>query len=404
MRASSAQTPAHRPRIAAIISIYHKYAHAQHICDRFLDGYGWNGHHHHPAMDLVSLYVDQRDETDLSQERTERFPQLTIYSSIADALTQGGPDLAVDGVLLIAEHGDYPRNERGQKLYPRYEFFQQITSVFRTTGKTAPVFCDKHLSYDWNRARQMCDTSQELGFAFMAGSSLPVTSRVPAIDIPLGASVEEAMCMASAGDDGGDIHALEAMQAMVERRSGGESGVKWLQDYRGDAFWEAHAAGAWSADLFAACLCRSHQLAPARPGFNHHYPTIDEMKSLAAKPWAYQYEHLDGLRCTMMILNGLVGDFCFAARIADQMELLSTQVYLPMPPAHTTLANFFSPQVNNIEQMFASGRASYPVERTLLTTGLAIAGVDSREREERVDTRHLNIAYQPNPESTFWRT
>ncbi|MBT6626238.1 MAG: hypothetical protein HOB49_04480, partial [Gemmatimonadetes bacterium] len=77
MRASSAQTPAHRPRIAAIISIYHKYAHAQHICDRFLDGYGWNGHHHHPAMDLVSLYVDQRDETDLSQERTERFPQLT---------------------------------------------------------------------------------------------------------------------------------------------------------------------------------------------------------------------------------------------------------------------------------------------------------------------------------------
>ena len=398
------QTPGHRPRIAAIISIYHKYAHAQHICDRFLDGYGWDGRHHRPEMDLVSLYVDQVDETDLSHERAERFPQLVIYPTIADALTQGGSDLAVDGVLLIAEHGDYPRNERGQKLYPRYEFFQQITSVFRTTGKTAPVFCDKHLSYDCDRARQMYDTSQELGFAFMAGSSLPVTSRVPSIDIPVGASVEEAMCVASAGDDGGDIHALETIQAMVERRAGGETGVKWIQDYRGEAFWEAHAAGVWSADLFAACLCRSHQLQPARPGFNNHYPTIDEMKSLAEKPWAYQYEHVDGLCCTMMILNGLVGDFCFAARIADQTELSSTQVYLPMPPAHTTLANFFSPQVNNIEQMFESGRATYPVERTLLTTGLAIAGVDSRERGKRVGTPHLNVAYQPNPDSTFWRT
>jgi len=183
-----------RPKITALVSTYHKYAHAQHICDRFLEGYGWNGRHHRPEMDLVSLYVDQVDEErDVSRERAERFPQLDIYPSIADALTLGGSDLAVDGVLLIAEHGDYPVNEKQQTLWPRYEFFQQMASVFRTTGKSAPVFNDKHLSWSWDYAKTMYDTSRELGFPFMAGSSLPVTWRTPSLDMPLGAEVEEAI-------------------------------------------------------------------------------------------------------------------------------------------------------------------------------------------------------------------
>ena len=80
-------------------------------------------------------------------------------------------------------------------------------------------------------------------------------------------------------------------------------------------------------------------------------------------------------------------------------------MYLPMPPARTTLANFFSPLVNNIEKMFLTGKATYPVERTLLTTGLVAAGVDSIFAEgEKQETSHLDISYQPAVESTFWRT
>ena len=394
-----------RPRIAALVSAYHQFAHAQHICDRFLEGYGWNGRHHRPEMDLVSLYVDQVGENDVSRERVARHDQLHAYPTIADALTCGTSDLAVDGVLLVAEHGEYPDNELGQRLWPRYEFFQQMASVFRTTGRTAAVFLDKHLSWNWDWAREMYDTSLELGFPFMAGSSLPVTWRTPSIDMPLGAAVEEAMCVACGWRDGGDIHSLETIQGMVERRRGGETGVRWLQAYSGDGFWQAHADGVWSRRLFEACLSRSHQLTPARPGFNNPYPTIDEMKALVPQPWAYQYEHLDGLVCTMIALNGLVGDFCFAARLEGEDRPLSTQMYLPMPPAHTTLANFFTPQVNNIERMFATGRPSYPVERTLLTTGLTAAGVQAAHQGDvRLDTPHLDIAYQPNPESTFWHT
>src|SRR5262249_54534165 len=137
-------------------------------------------------------------------------------------------------------------------------------------------------------------------------------------------------------------------------------------------------------------------LTPARAGFNHHFPTLDEMKSLVKDPIAYQYEHADGLTSTMILLNGLVQDFNFAAHLEGRGEPLSTQMYLPMPPARTTLANFFSPLVNQIERMFLTGAPSYPVERTLLTTGLVIAGVESlHQGQTRQQTPHLRIAYQP---------
>ena len=395
-----------RPKIAAITTIYHKYAHTQHIVDRFLEGYGWNGRHHRPPMDLVSLYVDQVGEGDLSRERAERFPQMTIFPTVADALTLGGDSLAVDGVLLIAEHGKYERNEKNQHLYPRYELFRQIVSVFRASGRSAPVFNDKHLSWNWDWCQEMYDISKELDFAFMAGSSLPVTWRTPCLDMPLDAPVEEAVCVGYGGVDSYDFHALETLQCMVERRRGGESGVQWLRAYRDDNFWQAYHDGLWSRSLFEAALSRSHTITPARAGFNNVFPTIDELKKVVEKPIAYHYQHSDGLKSTMILLNGMVQDFNFAARLSDRTEPLSTQMYLPMPPARTTLANFFSPLVNNVEQMFLSGKATYPVERTLLTSGLVIAGVDSIHADEgQVDTPHLaDIAYDAPAESTYWRT
>jgi hypothetical protein len=398
-----AQKPS-RPKIAAVTTVYHKFAHTQHIVDRFLEGYGWNSQHHHPPMDLVSLYVNQVGSDDLSRERAARFPTMKLYPTIAEALTLGGSKLAVDGVLLVGEHGKYPYNEKHQHIYPRYEFFQQIVNVFESSGRSVPVFNDKHLSWNWDWARQMYDTSRRLGFAFMAGSSLPVTWRTPSLEMPGGAHVREAVCVGYGGLDSYDFHALETLQCMVERRKGGESGVKWVHAYRGEDFWKAYQEGVWSKDLVESALCRSHTLKPARPGFNDIFPTVDDMKRLIKDPAAYHYEHADGVKCTMMLMSGLVEDFNFAARIEGHAQPFSTQMYLPMPPARTSLANFFSPLVNNVEKMFLTGRATYPVERTLLTTGLTAAGMESLYRKQRYDTPHLHISYQPTKESTYWRT
>ncbi len=393
-----------RPKLAGVVTVYHKFSHAQHIIDRFLDGYGWNGTYHHPEMDLVALYVNQVGADDLSRERAARFPTMKLYPSIAEALTQGGSKLAVEGVVLVGEHGNYPYNEKHQHLYPRFEFFQQIVKVFESSGRSVPVFNDKHLSWNWDWARQMYDTSRHMGFPLMAGSSLPVTWRTPSLEMPSGARVREAVCVFYGGLDSYDFHALETVQCMVERRNGGESGVKWMQAYRGEDFWKAHEEGIWSKDLVEAALCRSHTLKPAREGFNDILPSVADMRRLVKDPAAYHYEHLDGVKCTVLMMSGLVEDFNFAARLEGRAQIFSTQMYLPMPPARTSLANFFSPLVNNFEKMFLTGRPTYPVERTLLTTGLTAAGMESLYRKQRFETPHLNISYQPTKESTYWRT
>jgi hypothetical protein len=394
-----------RPRIAAVITEYRRYSHAQHILDRFLYGYGWGTGHHRPLMDLVSLYVDQQPESDLSRARADAFPRMRIYPTIEAALTQGGDQLAVDGVLLIGEHGQYPKNERGQTLYPRYEFFREIVEVFEASGRSAPVFVDKHLSWNWDWATQMVETSRQMGFGLMAGSSIPVTSRLPAVDLPHGAEIEEAMCVGVGGPDSYDFHMLEALQSMVERRKGGETGVVAIQAIRKEAFWEAMRAGSWEGggwdlELFKACLCRSLRLGQARLNFNHHLPTMDELATLVQNPIAYRYEYADGLKATIMLVNGIVGDMTFATRLKDAAKPFSTLFY-----AHPReICNFFSPLVNHMETLIATGRSPLPIERTLLTTGLTAAGVESLHRgQERIETPHLDVRYQVSEESTFWQ-
>jgi hypothetical protein len=398
-----AQSRPTRPKIAAITTTYFKYSHTQHIVDRFLEGYGWNGTHHHPAMDLVSLYVDQVGDRDLSRDRAKRFPSMKMYPTIAEALTLGGSKLAVDGIVVVGEHGKYARNEKGQTQYPRYEFFQEIFKVLKSSGRAVPIFNDKHLSWKWAWAKEMYDTAREIGAPLMAGSSLPVTWRTPSIEMPLGSKIREALCVCYGGVDSYDYHGLETIQCMVERRRGGETGVKSMQAYRGDKFWAAMKEGVWPRDLMESALSRSHTLTPAREGFNDIMPTAEDMQRLVKNPVAYRYEHNDGLYSTMLLMSGLVKDFNFASRLDNGM--LSTQMYLPMPDGRTTLANFFSPLVNNMEQMFLTGKPTYPVERTLLTTGLTEAGVDSLFRGQiKLETPHLAIKYQPTRESTFWRS
>lgn len=218
--------------------------------------------------------------------------------------------------------------------------------------------------------------------------------------------MHEAVSVGYGGMGSYDFHGLETIHCMVERRKGGETGVEWLQTYRGDRFWTAWQQGVWPESLVKAALCRSSTLAPASATFTDTFPTLEQMRALVPDPVAYHYQHRDGLRCTMLLMNGLVRDFTFAAAIEGQAKPFSTQMYLPMPDGRTTLASFFSPLVWNAEQMFLTGKAQYPVERSLLTSGLLIAGTDSAfQGMKRLETPNLAaVHYQSNPESTYWRS
>ena len=393
-----------RPRVAALVSEYRKYSHGQNIVDRLMGGYGWESRWHRPALDVVSLYVDQFPENDLSREREARHPDLRIYPSVTEALTLGRDRLAVDGVLLIAEHGDYPKNEQGQTLYPRYEFFRETVDVFRASGRSVPVFCDKHLSWNWEWASEMVATSRELSFPLMAGSSVPVSRRVPSIDLPWGARVEEIVGVGVGGIDSYDIHTLEGMQSLVERRQGGETGVVSIHALRGDSVWQAMDDGAWDPALFEACLCRSFSLTPVDESHRHTWPAREDLPDLVGSPpVAYCIEYADGLRATMLLMEGLVCDITAAARIAGRPDPLSLLFYLGS--GHGMQPNFFNPLCHHIEDLILTGRSPYPIERTLLTTGLSGSGVTSLWKGEMpLATPHLDICYRVDETSTFRRT
>ena len=393
-----------RKRLAVVTTEWRYHSHAWHMAERFLAGYPIDGRWHHPPFDVVSAYVDQFPENDLSRQRAKEFG-FTIYPSIAEALRCGGERLAVDAVLTIGEHGNYGKSDLGQTMYPRYEFFRQVTDVFKKDGRTTPLFNDKHLSWKWEWAQEMVATSRSLGFPFLAGSSLPVTWRMPAIDMPNGAEVEELLCVAIGGVDSYDFHALEVIQCMAERRKGGETGVVALQALRGEPVWKAMQAGSWVAGgwdpkLFEACLSRSQTLAQS-PTESHRYPTEAQIREWVKEPIAYRFEYADGTKATMLMMNGLVGDFTFAARLKGRDEPLSTLFYLPPNPNVTYSAALMS----KAEETFLTGKAPYPVERTLLTTGLVAAGMQSLAKDQkRIETPHLAVRYQAPRESTFARS
>jgi hypothetical protein len=398
--AIAAASPQSRPkRIAIIGTIYRLQSHAQHMGDRFMVGYPYAGAWHMPGMKVVSLYVDQKPQGDLSEARAKEFG-LKVYPTIAETLRCGGKELAVDAVLIIGEHGNYPRNEKGQILYPRYEFFEQCVKVFEEDKRSVPVYNDKHLSYSFDKAKAMVDASRRLRFPMLAGSSVPVTWRLPAIDLPLGCEIEDVIMVGEGGSDAMDFHGLEGLQCMVERRKGGETGVKAVQLVQGDAVWKAGDEGRYSKELLTAALSRSDTPMglTVTDGRTQDLVSSGELKKIAKNPAAYFIEYRDGLKATMLMLDGAIRDYNFAAKLKGTPANWSTQFLLTPDPNVTYSACL----MHKAEEMFESGVAPYPVERTLLVSGILESCLTSKVQDHtRLETPHLKVEYKAPRESQF---
>ncbi len=386
-----------RRPLAVVTTVYRPLSHAYHIAGRFIHGFTRDGGLHVPGFYVHSMYVDQTPENDLSREVGREF-DFRVTRSIPEALTDASGRLAVDGILLIGEHGNYPRNDKGQILYPRYEFLEQIVGVFRQTGQAVPVFNDKHLSYSGARARKMADWSAELKFPLMAGSSLPVTWRRPELELPLEVPLEDGLVAAYGPIEVYGFHALEALQVMMERRKGGETGVKAVTCLTGKDVWRAGDAGRWSWDLLDAALARSETLNIGDVRQNVGSMAVQAMPATPAT--AFLVEYRDGARGTVLLLNGHVQDFCFAGRVRGEAKPASCLFYLPPPPG----ARYFDCLVAQVEKFFEAGRPPYPLERTLLTGGVLDAAMESHQRRgPRIETPELDVHYSAPASSGFSR-
>ena len=383
------ETPdAAAPKIAAIVTEYRPKSHADVIVTKFLKGFPTDEGMKAPRTRIASLYIDQFPDSDIGRGLAAEHG-VPVCGSIVQALTLGGKELAVDGVLLIGEHGDYAWNEKEQHLYPRRYFMEQICGVFATSGRAVPIFNDKHLSYNWTDALWMYERARQLGAPMMAGSSLPVGWRSPWLEHPPGAPVEEAVAIGFSGLDIYGFHTLEVLQCMTERRAGGETGVAAVTCLEGEAVWRAAADGLWSREL-AEAACASIPDKPEGPMEDH-----------CENPAVFLVEYRDGCRGAVLMLNGYVHDLAYAARVDGQVE--ATHFRLQGHGGEDGAYAHFSYLALNAEEMFLSGRPQYPVERTLLASGVLEAALDSRHRgHARLETPWLDVAYA-SYESFDWR-
>jgi hypothetical protein len=308
----------------------------------------------------------------------------------------------VDGVVSIGEHGTYPTDRFGVREYPRKRFFDAIVAVMRRSNRFVPIFNDKHLSTDWKECVEMVSDSKRLKFPFIAGSSLPVTWRLPSVDMPLGADLWESVCVCYGGVDSYDFHGYETAQCMSERRKGGEVGIRSVHALKGEALWAALETSDRSLTqrLFVSALNRSHSL-PVDNGFPSGKVTYEWAKATMPNTTGFFVEHRDGFRTTMFLTD--VSDFNYAGAIGDSGEILGCQMHLPMPGRGASTADFFNSLVRSIEHVVLTGEVPYPVERTLLTSGMVIGGVDSLFAAKKVETPEMAVTYKVTEASTYWR-
>jgi hypothetical protein len=244
----------------------------------------------------------------------------------------------------------------------------------------------------------MMGLARELSFPLMAGSSLPVTWRRPELELPLDSAVEDSLVAAYGPLEVYGFHGLETLQCMVERRKGGESGVKAVTCLTGNEVWKAGDAGRWSWELLEAALGRSETLNLGDIRRNVGRFAVQGQPVTPAT--AFLVEYRDGTRGTVLLLNGHVQDFTFAAKLSGESKPVSCLFQLPPPPG----ARYFDCLCGNIEKLFATGQSPYPVERTLLTTGVLDAAMESHYRRgQRVETPELDARYTAPADSGFVR-
>ncbi|MBL8231189.1 MAG: hypothetical protein JNL98_22035 [Bryobacterales bacterium] len=373
-------------KIAAIITEYRPGSHADVIVGKYLEGFNQDDRPPYPRSKIACMFIEQLPKQDMSRERAKKY-KVPIYRTVDEALCLGGDRLAVDGVLLIGEHGDYPMNDKQQTLYPRFELFLKITDVFRRSGRSVPVFNDKHLSWSWRQAKRMVEISRELKFPMLAGSSVPVAHRIPSIDAPYGARQTHAVAISYSGLDIYGFHVLEALQCMTERRQGGESGVRAVQCFEHQACWDFIDRNGWVKRLFEQALSHSHTRAKGNP------------KELVKEPAVFVVDYNDGLQGAAFLMTGLVEDFTVAIDVEGQAQPVSTLMKLQEGRPH----HHFGCLVRNIEKMFETGTPPYPVERTLLTSGILDFALESRSQGyKKLATPELGrVRYQAPNASHF---
>ena len=179
-------------------------------------------------------------------------------------------------------------------------------------------------------------------------------------------------------------------------------GIRSVLTLSGEAMYEHLATLETTAKLFVSALCRSHNL-PVDGCYPSAPVSLAWARDMLPSTTGSFIEHRDGFH-TAIFLTG-IQDFNYAGMRADTGEIVSCQMMLPMPGHGASTADFFNQLSRHVEDMVLTGETTYPIDRTLLTSGMVIGGVDSiAAGNTRVETPQMEVRYQGPRESMYWRT
>jgi len=379
------QTQTKRPRIACLTTYWAAPgSHADWIFTKLLDGYWWQGAHTPSRVDVVSVYIHQLETSQLGQKICQS-KGIPVYKKIEEALTLGGKELAVDGVVIVGEHGNYPTDLRGHWLLPRWWIYQQVIRVFEQSKRSVPVFNDKHLSYNWDDAKWMFDKSRELGFPLTGGSSIPYYFRKPEKELTIGTPVKNSIVIGGASDEGAIFHCIDVLQAFVELRKGGETGVKSVQSVRGPEAWKWVEQNQWAGRLLDSVAGKFE----LKPGI------FQEAKQASI----CIIEYRDKTKAA--VISGRGVGWTWAGEIEGQKDAeIISMLGWPGPYSQYHASNA---QPHWITEMMVTGKEPYNAERLLLSTGITNQYMESNWENgqysavgRRIETPFLNIGYKPS--------
>lgn len=379
--ASGAET---RPRIACVVTYWAAPgSHADWIITKLLDGYWWKGAHTPSRVDVVSVYIHQFQESGLGQ-KVCKSKNIPIFRTVAEALTLGGKDLAVDGVVLVGEHGLYHTNLKGQTYYPRWWLYQQIVRVFEQSKRSVPVFNDKHLSTSWDEAKWMFDKSRELNFPLYGGSSIPFYYRKPEVDLEIDTPLKASVVAGGAGDEGSLFHCVDVLQSFADRRKGGETGVAAVQSIRGPETWQWTDRNPWAAKLLDA-IRTSFDLKPG------HF------QEMVRDPRVTIVEYRDGTKAAVYSARDV--GWTYAGDIEGRKTpAIVSMLGWPGPYSQYHAANAFQ---HWLVEMMLTRKEPYNAERLLLSTGIVSYNMESNWENgryspigRRIETPFMNISYR----------
>lgn len=350
---------------------------AQHLLDRCLTGWPSEGRFIESPFSKVSVHGSGAGQ---NLEHREEHPNLKIEENFDSAIEDA------DAWILAAGANDNLAC-CSQYLYGAVE---------RTTNPTRGFIAGFPAGLGTDRFNELMLTQ---GNRILVSTPLPLTWRLPEVDTPAGAILKEAVVLIRGPFPTAEQEAVDALLALTSHRKDGESSISKISQFAGDEIWRAAKEGHFSWDLFSTAVSRtnSKQGDATIDGRTQDIVGLGMVPQLAKGTRAWILEHLDGLKSTIITMDGILNDDNFAVKTGAG-DVISAQFYRPPKPND----HQYSRMMDRISSFLVQGENPLDVKRTLLWANIIKTMQEMKKMDlSSIQPNFNELAY--NAPESMWK-